>query len=116
MATFMRFGSSVYYFQNPSLFFFNFCLLFCSRGFNDAINGFPDDGWTLLTCDGAEDVIISCNSAKNFMATLNAASSLPMVGGVLCAKASMLLQVSPRDSILQTVILFAGCVVLFLCC
>ncbi|XP_021745941.1 homeobox-leucine zipper protein REVOLUTA-like [Chenopodium quinoa] len=66
-----------------------------SRGFNDAINGFPDDGWTLLTCDGAEDVIIACNSAKTFMATLNAASSLPMVGGVLCAKASMLLQNVP---------------------
>ena len=70
-----------------------FC--FCSpRGFNDAINGFTDDGWTLLNCDGAEDVIIACNTAKTFMATLSAATSLPMIGGVLCAKASMLLQVS----------------------
>ncbi|KAL2938351.1 Homeobox-leucine zipper protein REVOLUTA [Bienertia sinuspersici] len=66
-----------------------------SRGFNDAINGFTDDGWTLLNCDGAEDVIIACNTAKTFMATLNAASSLPMIGGVLCAKASMLLQNVP---------------------
>ncbi|XP_074276224.1 homeobox-leucine zipper protein REVOLUTA-like isoform X2 [Silene latifolia] len=67
-----------------------------SRGFNDAINGFSDDGWTLLNCDGAEDVIIACNSAKTFMAALNGANSLPVIGGVLCAKASMLLQnVSP---------------------
>lgn len=66
-----------------------------NRGFNDAINGFTDDGWTMLNCDGAEDVIIACNTAKTFMATLNAASSLPMVGGVLCAKASMLLQNVP---------------------
>ncbi|CAO2814340.1 unnamed protein product [Amaranthus hypochondriacus] len=66
-----------------------------SRGFNDAINGFTDDGWTLLNCDGAEDVIIACNTAKTFMATLTAATSLPMIGGVLCAKASMLLQNVP---------------------
>ncbi|XP_074284993.1 homeobox-leucine zipper protein REVOLUTA-like [Silene latifolia] len=66
-----------------------------NRGFNDAINGFSDDGWTLLNCDGAEDVIIACNSAKPFMASLNGANSLPVVGGVLCAKASMLLQNVP---------------------
>ncbi|KAK9676717.1 hypothetical protein RND81_11G095000 [Saponaria officinalis] len=67
-----------------------------SRGFNDAINGFGDDGWTLLNCDGAEDVIIACNSAKSFITSLNGANSLPVIGGVLCAKASMLLQnVSP---------------------
>ncbi|KAL1544136.1 homeobox-leucine zipper protein REVOLUTA-like isoform X2 [Salvia divinorum] len=55
-----------------------------SRGFNDAINGFNDDGWSILNCDGAEDVVIAINSAKN----LTAAS-------VLCAKASMLLQNVP---------------------
>ncbi|CAO2812971.1 unnamed protein product [Amaranthus hypochondriacus] len=66
-----------------------------SRGFNDAINGFTDDGWTLLNCDSAEDVIIACNTTKTFMATLSAATSLPLIGGVLCAKASMLLQNVP---------------------
>ncbi|KAJ8435642.1 hypothetical protein Cgig2_012303 [Carnegiea gigantea] len=66
-----------------------------SRGFNDAINGFSDDGWTLLNCDGAEDVIVASNSAKTLMASLYTANALDMVGGFLCAKASMLLQNVP---------------------
>jgi hypothetical protein len=66
----------------------------CCRGFNDAVNGFNDDGWSLMNCDGAEDVIIAVNSAKNLSTTSNPANSLAFVGGVLCAKASMLLQVS----------------------
>ncbi|KAK6142014.1 hypothetical protein DH2020_016195 [Rehmannia glutinosa] len=62
-----------------------------SRGFNDAINGFNDDGWSLLNCDdGAEDVVIAIGSAKN---TTGGSNTLSMLGGVLCAKASMLLQV-----------------------
>ncbi|XP_057782634.1 homeobox-leucine zipper protein REVOLUTA-like isoform X1 [Salvia miltiorrhiza] len=61
-----------------------------SRGFNDAVNGFNDDGWSILNCDGAEDVVIAISSAKN----LNS-GSLPILGGVLCAKASMLLQNVP---------------------
>ncbi|KAL0460704.1 UNVERIFIED_CONTAM: Homeobox-leucine zipper protein REVOLUTA [Sesamum latifolium] len=63
-----------------------------SRGFNDAINGFNDDGWTLLNCDGAEDVIVAINSAKNLT---TGSSALSLLGGVLCAKASMLLQNVP---------------------
>lgn len=64
------------------------------RGFNDAVNGFSDDGWSLINCDGAEDVIIAVNSTKN-LTTSNPANSLALLGGgVLCAKASMLLQVS----------------------
>lgn len=47
-----------------------------------------------MNCDGAEDVIIAVNSAKNLSTTSNPANSLAFVGGVLCAKASMLLQVS----------------------
>ncbi|KAI4322268.1 hypothetical protein L6164_021979 [Bauhinia variegata] len=66
-----------------------------SRGFNDAVNGFSDDGWTVLNCDGSEDVIIAVNSTKNLSATSNPASSLTYVGGILCAKASMLLQNVP---------------------
>ncbi|KAK4483403.1 hypothetical protein RD792_010589 [Penstemon davidsonii] len=59
-----------------------------SRGFNDAINGFNDDGWSLMNCDGAEDVIIAITSAKN----LTTGNNISLLGGVLCAKASMLLQ------------------------
>ncbi|CAL0304075.1 unnamed protein product [Lupinus luteus] len=67
-----------------------------SRGFNDAVNGFNDDGWTIMNCDSAEDVIIAVNSAKNLNGTSISASSRAFLGGVLCAKASMLLQnVSP---------------------
>ncbi|KAE8038839.1 hypothetical protein FH972_011311 [Carpinus fangiana] len=66
-----------------------------NRGFNDAVNGFNDDGWSLMNCDGAEDVIIALNSTKNLSTTSNPANSLAFVGGVLCAKASMLLQNVP---------------------
>ncbi|XP_009624236.1 homeobox-leucine zipper protein REVOLUTA [Nicotiana tomentosiformis] len=63
-----------------------------SRGFNDAINGFSDDGWSLLSSDGGEDVIVAVNSRKNIATT-----SVPLspLGGILCAKASMLLQNVP---------------------
>ncbi|CAI8616414.1 unnamed protein product [Vicia faba] len=66
-----------------------------SRGFNDAVNGFNDNGWSILNCDGAEDVIIAVNSTKNLSSTSNPASSLTFLGGILCAKASMLLQNVP---------------------
>ncbi|TYI90865.1 hypothetical protein E1A91_D03G152600v1 [Gossypium mustelinum] len=66
-----------------------------SRGFNDAINGFNDDGWSIMNCDGNEDVIIAINSSKSFSCTSNPNNALPFVGGVLCAKASMLLQNVP---------------------
>ncbi|KAK1290562.1 Homeobox-leucine zipper protein HOX9 [Acorus calamus] len=66
-----------------------------SRGFNDAINGFIDDGWSLLDCDGVEDVIISTNSSKCMGTNVNPGNPLAMSGGVLCAKASMLLQNVP---------------------
>lgn len=71
------------------------------RGFNDAINGFNDDGWSLMNCDGAEDVIVSINSTKNLSNSTNSSNSLSFLGGVLCAKASMLFQVS--------VITISGC-------
>lgn len=67
-------------------FFFYFC-----RGFNDAVNGFNDDGWSIMNCNGAEDIVVAVNSTKHLN---NISSSLSFLGGVLCAKASMLLQVS----------------------
>ncbi|XP_035544210.1 homeobox-leucine zipper protein ATHB-14-like isoform X2 [Juglans regia] len=67
------------------------------RGFNDAVNGFVDDGWSLLGSDGVEDVTIMINSSPNKF--LNSQYSTSMFstfgGGVLCAKASMLLQDVP---------------------
>ncbi|KAG9144041.1 hypothetical protein Leryth_013919 [Lithospermum erythrorhizon] len=62
-----------------------------SRGFNDAINGFNDDGWSLLSLHGAEDVIVTVNSTKS----LSNSHGFPLVGGILCAKASMLLKNVP---------------------
>ncbi|XP_010264677.1 PREDICTED: homeobox-leucine zipper protein REVOLUTA-like [Nelumbo nucifera] len=66
-----------------------------SRGFNDAINGFNDDGWSLMSCDGAEDVIVAINTTKNMSTIANASNTLTLPGGILCVKASMLLQNVP---------------------
>ncbi|XP_026413776.1 homeobox-leucine zipper protein REVOLUTA-like [Papaver somniferum] len=72
-----------------------------SRGFNDALNGFNDDGWSLMTCDGAEDVIMSVNTTKN-VGTINCPTNvLPVSGGTLCVKASMLLQNVPPALLIQ---------------
>ncbi|KAL3375993.1 hypothetical protein AABB24_002773 [Solanum stoloniferum] len=67
------------------------------RGFNDAVNGFVDDGWTIMDSDGVEDVTIAINSSSNkFLGSqYNTLSILPTFGGVLCARASMLLQNVP---------------------
>lgn len=67
------------------------------RGFNDAVNGFVDDGWSVLSSDGVEDVTIAVNSSPNkFLGSQYNATIFPNFGrGVLCAKASMLLQNVP---------------------
>ncbi|KAK8496277.1 hypothetical protein V6N13_130325 [Hibiscus sabdariffa] len=67
------------------------------RGFNDAVNGFVDDGWSLMGSDGVEDVTIMVNSsAGKFLGFQYNTSMVPSFGGgVLCAKASMLLQNVP---------------------
>lgn len=66
----------------------------CS-GFNDAVNGFADDGWSPMSSDGGEDITIMINSSSSkFAGSQYSNSFLPSFGsGVLCAKASMLLQV-----------------------
>ncbi|KAG1368413.1 homeobox-leucine zipper protein HOX32 [Cocos nucifera] len=69
-----------------------------SRGFNDAVNGFTDDGWSLMGSDGVEDVTIAINSSPNKLLGSHVNSSTlfsAMGGGILCAKASMLLQNVP---------------------
>nr|AAQ98963.1 homeodomain leucine-zipper protein Hox9 [Oryza sativa Japonica Group] len=65
-----------------------------SRGFNDAISGFNDDGWSVMGGDGIEDVIIACN-ARKVRNTSTSANAFVTPGGVICAKASMLLQSVP---------------------
>ncbi|KAK4488118.1 hypothetical protein RD792_003860 [Penstemon davidsonii] len=67
------------------------------RGFNDAVNGFVDDGWSIMGSDGVEDVTIAINSSPSkFLGSQpNTLSMLPTFGGVLCARASMLLQNVP---------------------
>ncbi|KAH6830717.1 Homeobox-leucine zipper family protein / lipid-binding START domain-containing protein [Perilla frutescens var. hirtella] len=67
------------------------------RGFNDAVNGFVDDGWSIMGSDGVEDVTIAVNSSpsKFLGSQYNNLSMLPTFGGVLCARASMLLQNVP---------------------
>ncbi|XVF26360.1 hypothetical protein REPUB_Repub14bG0009200 [Reevesia pubescens] len=67
------------------------------RGFNDAVNGFADDGWSLMGTDGLEDVTIMINSSPGkFLGSQYNTSMFPSFGGgVLCAKASMLLQNVP---------------------
>ncbi|ONK67344.1 uncharacterized protein A4U43_C06F19190 [Asparagus officinalis] len=65
-----------------------------SKGFNDAVNGFTDDGWSLLGSDGVEDVTIMINSSPDKLLGSSSIFS-PIGGGILCAKASMLLQNVP---------------------
>ncbi|KAA8514839.1 hypothetical protein F0562_018018 [Nyssa sinensis] len=67
------------------------------RGFNDAVNGFVDDGWSIMGSDGVDDVTIAINSSpgKFLGSHYNTLSVLPTIDGVLCAKASMLLQNVP---------------------
>ncbi|KAL3632363.1 Homeobox-leucine zipper protein ATHB-14 [Castilleja foliolosa] len=67
------------------------------RGFNDAVNGIADDGWSIMESDGADDITIAINpSPSKFLGSqFNTLSMLPTFGGVLCARASMLLQNVP---------------------
>lgn len=68
------------------------CIFAIIRGFNDAVNGFTEDGWSLMSNDGVDDVTIAINSSPNKL--LGSSAFFCAVGGVLCVKASMLLQVS----------------------
>ncbi|XP_048228114.1 homeobox-leucine zipper protein ATHB-8 [Ricinus communis] len=75
-----------------------------SKGFNEAINGFTDEGWSMLESDGIDDVTVLVNSSPSKMMGLNIsyASGFPaMSNGVLCAKASMLLQNVPPAILLR---------------
>lgn len=58
------------------------------RGFNDAVNGFNEDGWQLMNMDAPKDAIISMkrtNISMGFDTNYD---------GVICMKTTVLLQVS----------------------
>ncbi|KAH9301726.1 hypothetical protein KI387_013309, partial [Taxus chinensis] len=69
-----------------------------ARSFNDAINCFPEDGWLSVASDGMGDVSISLNSSwspRTVGLKSTPSNKLYSDGGVLCAKASMILQNVP---------------------
>ncbi|KAG5591514.1 hypothetical protein H5410_042028 [Solanum commersonii] len=75
-----------------------------SKGFNEAVNGFTDEGWSMLESDGIDDVTILVNSSPSKLmgANLSYANGFPsMSSAVLCAKASMLLQNVPPAILLR---------------
>ncbi|KAG5537760.1 hypothetical protein RHGRI_025021 [Rhododendron griersonianum] len=75
-----------------------------SRGFNEAVNGFADEGWSMMGNDGMDDVTILVNSSPDKLMGLNLTFSngFPAVSNaVLCAKASMLLQNVPPAILLR---------------
>lgn len=56
------------------------------RGFNDAVNCFPDEGWVSIIDDGPSSVSVHINPPP---------TGTTMGGGIICAKASLLLQSVP---------------------
>ncbi|TMX02278.1 hypothetical protein EJD97_022097 [Solanum chilense] len=75
-----------------------------SRGFNEALNGIADEGWSMLDSDGMDDVTILVNSSPDKLMGLNlpfANGFSPMSNAVMCAKASMLLQNVPPAILLR---------------
>ncbi|XP_047325602.1 homeobox-leucine zipper protein ATHB-15 [Impatiens glandulifera] len=75
-----------------------------SRGFNEALNGFTDEGWSVMGNDGTDDVTILVNSTPDKLMSLNLtfANGFQSVSNtVLCARASMLLQNVPPAILLR---------------
>ncbi|GAB2293495.1 Homeobox-leucine zipper protein ATHB-15 [Dionaea muscipula] len=75
-----------------------------SRGFNEALSGFTDEGWSPIGNDGMDDVTVLVNSSPGKLMALNLsyANGFPAVSNaVLCAKASMLLQNVPPAVLLR---------------
>ncbi|GFZ08481.1 homeobox-leucine zipper family protein [Actinidia rufa] len=75
-----------------------------SKGFNEAVNGFTDEGWSMIEGDGIDDVTLLVNSSPGKMLSTNPsyANGFPSISNaVLCAKASMLLQNVPPSVLLR---------------
>lgn len=70
-----------------------------AMGFNEAVNGFADDNWVALASDGLDDVSVASRATSPTKSPgqggLVPDGPGPIGGGVLCAKASMLLQNVP---------------------
>ncbi|KAL3632967.1 Homeobox-leucine zipper protein ATHB-15 [Castilleja foliolosa] len=75
-----------------------------SRGFNEALTGFGDEGWSLIGNDGLDDITILVNSNPEKTMGLNISFGSgynTICNSVLCAKASMLLQNVPPAILLK---------------
>ncbi|KAL3528708.1 hypothetical protein ACH5RR_008030 [Cinchona calisaya] len=75
-----------------------------SRGFNEALNGFTDNGWSLIGNDGMDDVTVLVNSSPDKLMALSPplmSGFTPVSNAVLCVKASMLLQNVPPAILLM---------------
>ncbi|KAG7025829.1 Homeobox-leucine zipper protein ATHB-15, partial [Cucurbita argyrosperma subsp. argyrosperma] len=75
-----------------------------TRGFNEALNGFNDEGWSVMGNDGMDDVTILVNSSPDKLMGLNisfANGFSSISNAVLCARASMLLQNVPPAILLR---------------
>ncbi|KAL3500605.1 hypothetical protein ACH5RR_039698 [Cinchona calisaya] len=75
-----------------------------SKGFNEAVNGFTDEGWSMLDSDGIDDVTVLVNSSPSKLMGTNfhyADGFSSVSNAVLCAKASMLLQNVPPAILLR---------------
>ncbi|XP_073042597.1 homeobox-leucine zipper protein ATHB-8-like [Primulina eburnea] len=75
-----------------------------SRSFNEAVNGFTDEGWSMIESDGVDDVTVHVNSSPGKLTGTmqNFANGFPsMSSAILCAKASMLLQNVPPAILLR---------------
>ncbi|MBA0712612.1 hypothetical protein Golax_011699, partial [Gossypium laxum] len=75
-----------------------------SKGFNEAVNGFTDEGWSMLESDSVDDFTLLVNSSPGKMMDVNFSYSngFPSMGNaILCAKASMLLQNVPPAILLR---------------
>ena len=63
------------------------------RGFNDAVNCFPDEGWVSIINDGPSTVSIHINPLSNGKQFGGIDAGSRIKNGIICAKASLLLQV-----------------------
>ncbi|KAL6568189.1 Homeobox-leucine zipper protein ATHB-15 [Orobanche hederae] len=75
-----------------------------SRGFNEALTGFGEEGWSLICNNGMDDITILVNSNPEKLMGLNtsfASGYNSVCNAVLCAKASMLLQNVPPAILLR---------------
>ncbi|KAL6497000.1 Homeobox-leucine zipper protein ATHB-15 [Orobanche gracilis] len=75
-----------------------------SRGFNEAVTGFGEEGWSLICNNMTDDITILVNSNSEKLMGLNtsfASRYNSLCNAVLCAKASMLLQNVPPAILLR---------------